>query len=267
MNVIERLSVEPSRRCSKGCAFCYNGSSPEGEGRWTRDALVRFGRSAAKAGAGVMSLGGGEPLEWPDVFDVLRALDGAIARTLTTSGLPLADPHVVDALVAARPEKVHVSIHAPENPREVARAIAQVTRLGDRGLRAGVNLLARRARRGDARRAADALHAAEFGNDRIVYLPMRGSDTPTPREVASVAGGPFQSMTCLTACGASPRFASIDADGRAAWCSYTRERRAMRAPTYEALVEALDGLGLAPCDGEGLVRLSSRAPRVASFLA
>lgn len=93
---------------------------------------------------------------------------------------------------------------------------------------------------------------------------MRGEETPTPNEVASVAGGRFQSMTCLRSCGRSPRFASIDAERRAAWCSYTRSRRALAALTYGALVEALDGLDLAPCDGPGLARLAPRALPVRS---
>ena len=253
MNV-ERVSVEPSRRCSKGCAFCYNGSNADADGAWTAADLVAFARSAAEGGVRVISFGGGEPLEWGSLFDVLRATDGVLARTLTTNGLPLDER--LDTLVAARPDKVHVSIHAPENPREVARVARQVDALAQRGIASGVNLLVRRSRVDDAARAARSLHDAGIENDRIVYLPMRGSDTPSPRDIARVAGGPFQSMTCLAACGKSPRFASVDAMRSAAWCSYTTTRRKLAAPTYASLVAALDGLGLAPCDGAGLVALS-----------
>lgn len=256
---VDRISVEPSRRCSKGCSFCYNGSNAVADGAWTAGDLVAFARSAAEGGVRAISFGGGEPLEWAPLFDVLRATDGVLARTLTTNGLPL-DEHL-DALVAARPEKVHVSIHAPENSREVARVVRQVLTLARRGIPSGVNLLVRRSRLDDATRAARSLHDAGIENDRIVYLPMRGSDTPSARDVARVAGGPFQSMTCLSACGKSPRFASIDAARRAAWCSYTTTRRALATPTFAALVEALDGLGLAPCDGAGLVALSLARPR------
>lgn len=263
MIALDRVSVEPSRRCSKGCSFCYNGSGPEGDGAWSPGELIGFAKDCAAHGVKAVSLGGGEPLEYDGVFDVIRALEGAVFRSLTTSGLPLADAPTLDALVAARPDKVHVSIHAPENPREVERVVAQVTELASRGVRSGVNLLVRRSRLDEARAAAGVLRAAGVGNERVVYLPMRGpgDDAPSDRDVASVAGGPFQSMTCLTGCGKSPRFASVAHDRTAAWCSYTQTRRALRAPTWAALVEALGGdggLGLKPCR-EGLVSLRRRA--------
>ena len=254
MSDLDRISVEPTRRCSKGCAFCYNGSGPDGAGEWTDTDLVALARSAAAAGVRALSLGGGEPLEWPPIFDVLRALDGVLFRSLTTNGLPLERDGVVGELVAARPDKVHVSIHAPENPREVARVVEQVAMLARLGIRSGVNLLVRRSRLSAAAATARTLAAAGIDHRRIVFLPMRGSDTPTAEEVARVAaGGPFQSMTCLRGCGKSARFASIAADRTAAWCSYTRTRRRLEAPTHAALVRALDGLGLEPCAGGALV--------------
>ncbi len=46
-----------------------------------------------------------------------------------------------------------------------------------------------------------------------------------PQEVAYVAGtDKFQSMSCLTQCGPSPRFVSIGWDKSVAWCSYTSSR-------------------------------------------
>lgn len=256
---IDRISVEVARFCSKGCSFCYNASSARESAAWPAAALVSFATSCAANGVRTISFGGGEPLEYAPMFDVLLALRGVVRRSLTTNGLPLEGASLFERLVDARPEKVHVSIHAPENPREVERAIALALGLEARGVRSGINLLVRRSRLREARRAAEALAARGLGNQRIVYLPMRGEDTPSPAEVARVAGGRFQSMTCLPRCGRSPRFASIDADGAAAFCSYTRSRRRLEAPTYEALVRALDGLGLEPCDGDGLVRVERLA--------
>src|SRR5882724_10092346 len=80
---------------------------------------------------------------------------------------------------------------------------------------------------------------------------MRGQDTPTPDEVGQVAGEGFQSMSCLMACGRSPRFCSIGWDRTVAWCSYTTTRRPLVELTYRALTAALDGLGLQFCGGTG----------------
>ncbi len=255
MTGLTRVSVEPSRRCSKACAFCYNGSGPDGDGDWSVAALVAFGADLAAHGVKALSLGGGEPLEWPGVFEALRALEGRLYRSLTTNGLPLLDAATLGRLVAARPDKVHVSIHDPRARGEVRRVAEAVHALEARGIASGVNLVVARSRLDAARAAVLALRAAGIDHDRVVLLPMRGDDTPTPEEVHAVAGGPFQSMTCLRGCGASPRFASVGADRTAAWCSYTRTRRRLASPTHAALLAALDGLGLAPCDGGQLVRL------------
>jgi hypothetical protein len=113
-----------------------------------------------------------------------------------------------------------------------------------------VNLLVRRSGLAAARGASLALERAGIGNDRVVYLPMRGHDTPAPAEVAGVAGGrPFQSMTCLGGCAKSPRFCSIAWDMTVAWCSYTTARRPLEHLSYRGLVAALDGLGLTFCGG------------------
>jgi hypothetical protein len=260
--VIDRVSVEPSRRCSKGCSFCYNGSNAEGEAGWTRDELVAFAVDCARNGVASISIGGGEPLEYPPLFDVLCALDGVIARTLTSNALVLdRDPAALDALVRARPDKVHVSIHAPENAREVERCAAVALALDARGVRAGINLLVRKSRLAEATSAFARLRALGFTPGHIVLLPARGdggADTPSPDEVARVARAddaraPFQAMSCLTGCSKSARFASVASDKTAAWCSYTRARRPLRALSFAALAEALDGLALDPCDN-GLVR-------------
>jgi hypothetical protein len=94
------------------------------------------------------------------------------------------------------------------------------------------------------------VRAAGIGHERIVYLPVRGQDTPTPAEIAEIAGGGrFQSMTCLAECGKSPRFCSIGWDRQAAWCSYTSSRRPIQELNHAGLVAALTGLGLEFCGG------------------
>lgn len=246
---LERVSIEVTNRCAKACWFCYNHSQPGGGTQWTVEELVSFVRDCAAHGVKAVSFGGGEPLQYEGLFDVFAQLRGVLFRSMTSNGL-LLTPEKLDRLAEAAPEKVHLSIHFPEREAEVERVIRQVGEIASRGIKSGVNLLVARSNLGAASRAAERLRAAGVGNDRIVYLPMRVQDTPTPKEVASVAGEkPFQSMTCLTGCGKSPRFCSVGWDKSVAWCSYTVTRRPLGPLTYQGLTEALDGLGLTFCGG------------------
>ena len=246
---VERLSIELTDRCSKACAFCYAGARPEGGRAWDPDRVVALVRDCARHGTRAVSFGGGEPLEYPHLFDVLAATRGVLFRSLTTNGLHLEG--ALEALSRAAPEKVHVSVHQPADPAEVNRAVRQVEALEARGIRGGVNLLVRRSGLPAARAAGAALRRAGVGPDRVVWLPMRPADTPSAAELAEAAGGPFQSATCITGCGPSPRFASLAVDGSVAPCSYTRSRAPLREPTHAALAEALAiaAASLAPCSG------------------
>lgn len=248
MSTLERISIELSTLCDKACAFCYSHSSPQGGPSWDLDALTSFAIDCASNGIRAISLGGGEPLQYPGLFELLAALQGHVFRSFTTNGLLLDER--LDQVVAAAPDKVHVSIHFPGSAPEVRRVVRQVCALQQRGIRSGVNLLVDRRQLEPAARAIHALRDAGIGLDRIVLLPMRGQHTPSPQQLAAVAGTQrFQSMTCLLACGRSPRFASIAADQTVAWCSYTSERRALPSLDHAGLLAALDGLGLVFCGG------------------
>lgn len=245
--VLDRISVELTNQCAKHCAFCYNHSGPEGATSWTADELVGLASDCAAHGVRALSLGGGEPLQVPELlFEVLDRLRGVCFRSFTSNGL-LLDGRM-DEVVAAAPDKVHLSVHFPDRPREVERVLRQVTALADRGVQSGVNLLVRRSGLEAATEASRALQDGGIGVERIVFLPMRGSDTPTPRELGQVAGTQrFQSMTCLLGCAASPRFASIGWDKQVAWCSYTTSRRPLPSLDHAGLLAALHGLDLATC--------------------
>ncbi|MGN6546781.1 MAG: radical SAM protein [Aureliella sp.] len=246
--VIERLSIELTNRCQKGCWFCYNHSGPAGATQWSADEVVAFASDCAEHGTRAVSFGGGEPLQYDGLWDVLDALRGRLFRSLTTNGLLL--DRAMDRLVEAAPDKVHVSIHFPHNEQEVARVIGQVLELASRGIRSGINMLVPRSRLAAAEQAARQIRQAGIANDRMVYLPMRGQDTPTPKQVFQVAGSqPFQSMSCLSACARSPRFCSIGWDKTVAWCSYTSARAPLKTLSHRGLVGALSGLELEFCGG------------------
>lgn len=241
---LDRLSIELTNTCSKACAFCYNHSQPTGSEQWTPDEVVHFVTDCVDHGVRAVSFGGGEPLQYDGLAEVLARLQGVCFRSFTTNGLLLD----VDAVAAMAPDKVHVSIHEVRRQPEVDRVIRQVQALAEAGVPSGVNLLVRRSELDEARVVARALGEAGIGPERIVYLPMRGGDTPTPRELGQVAGSPrFQSMTCLMGCAASPRFASIGWDKTVAWCSYTVTRLPLPTLDHAGLLATLRPLPLATC--------------------
>ncbi|MBP6631847.1 MAG: radical SAM protein [Kofleriaceae bacterium] len=246
MTELDRISLELTNRCGKACWFCYNASDPQSPTRWDPVEVVDFVTDCARNRIKAVSFGGGEPLEYPELFEVLTALRGLLFRSFTTNGLALDE--AMDSVVGSAPDKVHVSIHFPGNDAEVGRVIRQVGALHAAGIVSGINLLVRASQVADAMRCAARIRASGIGNDRIVYLPMRGSDTPTADDLGRVAGGvQFQSMSCLMACTRSPSFVSIGADRHAAWCSYTRSRQPLAHPTHAALVAVLADLGLEYC--------------------
>lgn len=245
---LERISIELTNQCPKACSFCYNHSGPRGATAWSPEELVAFVLDCAEHGIKAVSFGGGEPLIYEGLFDVLDALRGKLFRSMTTSGWRLTD--FLDRLAASHPDKVHVSIHFPQQAAEVAHVISLVLQLQAAGLRSGINLLVDRDQLAAATSAASQVRDAGIGNDRIVYLPMRGMRTPSPKQVAEVAGNlPFQSTSCLQACASSPRFCSISWDRQVAWCSYTSTRARLCELSYAGLIDALDGLGLKFCGG------------------
>ncbi len=256
---LERVSIELTNRCTKACWFCYNHSQPGGATQWTVDELLSFIRDLAAHGVKAVSFGGGEPLQYEGLFQILRQLDGVLFRSLTSNGL-LLHGDMLEQLVASRPDKVHLSIHFPDRAAEVERVIHQVHDLAQRGIKSGINLLVARSGLTAAAVAARRIRESGIGNERIVYLPMRGQDTPTPDEVGQVAGGQrFQSMSCLAECGKSPRFCSIGWDRMVAWCSYTTARAPLCTLNYAGLMAALEGLGLIFCGGSDGSGLSGRS--------
>lgn len=245
---MERISIELTDYCFKGCSFCYNGSNAKGSKFWAESDLIDFVQDCATNGLKAVSFGGGEPLQHPDLFSILTRLQGKLFRSLTTNGLLLEQN--LSQLVKAKPDKVHVSIHFPDDQAEVERVIDQVHQLQSAGIKSGINLLVARSWLEPARQAAARIHQSGIGNERIVYLPMRHADTPSPHDIATVAGGAnFQSMTCLTSCHKSERFCSVAVDQTVAWCSYTAARRKLVALNFAGLMAALRDLDLTFCGG------------------
>lgn len=95
----ELVDVKITDRCAHGCAFCYQGSTPEGE-----DAPLGRVKAVidALSAAGVfeMAIGGGEPTEHPDFPEILRyAADQDVTPNFTTfSDGWVGDERIVEAI-------------------------------------------------------------------------------------------------------------------------------------------------------------------------
>lgn len=240
--MIELLSIDLSNYCSKQCSFCYNHSTKDGNVMWKPDEVIVFASDCVQNGIKAVSLGGGEPFEYDGIFDIIDALYDKCYLSITTNGLPLLNNDVWENLMQHKPDKIHVTIHNPDNSHEVERVLNQIRLLQTTDIKPGVNLLV----------GADKVDAAQFvyaqltgiiNADQIIVIPQRFGNTPTPKQLASVAGGkPFQSQSCLLACKRPDNFASVSWDKKVNSCSYAPGKQDLKSLDYRGMKEALDNV-------------------------
>lgn len=249
---IEVVSIELTNLCSKACDWgtskCYNSSNPKGATLWVVDELAGFIKDLAENGVRAVSFGGGEPLQYREFWPLMEAVSRVpVFRSMTTNGLPLTEEKI--KRLAGYLDKVHVSIHFPDNEAEVTRVIGQVLALESAGLKSGINFLV--AGKTEIEQAAvRRIVEAGIGPERVVFLPMRmggAVDMVKFKAVAGVMGEKWQSMSCLLACKSSPRFASVGWDRRAGLCSYTVAKTLMKELTYAGMAEAIGQKELVYC--------------------
>lgn len=240
------VSIELTNACSKGnqCrAFgCYAKSVPDGATYWDPKILGDFVSDLAANGIEAVSFGGGEPLEYPRLGTLLEAIRGVrVFKSMTTNGQRLTP--VGATFLRPFIDKIHVSIHFPENWKEVTRVVMQVLGLEALGFKSGINFLVKGRNIEAEKKAVRYIRDAEIASDRVVFLPLRGPGIDVDHEVfkavANILSPKFQSTWCLTECKKSDRFVSIDWEGKVGWCSYTPAKTRMRDFTHAGMMEAL----------------------------
>lgn len=244
---IELLSIDLSNYCSKQCPFCYNHSTREGNTMWRPSEVISFASDCIRHGIKAVSLGGGEPFEYEGVFEVIRALYPQCYLSVTSNGLPLEDESMWQLLEQCKPDKIHITIHQPNNESEVRRVEELLPRIKAIGIKPGLNLLV----------GADRIEAAAnvfqrmkkmLDSDQIILVPQRFSNTPTPKQLASVAGGkPFQSPSCLLACKRPENFCSVSWDKKVNSCSFAPNKEPLETLDYAGLTSALGKIKWAKC--------------------
>ena len=236
---VEMLSIDVSNYCSKQCSFCYNRSTRQGQVEWSSEELVDFATDCVRHGVKAVSLGGGEPFEYEGIFKVIKALFPLCYLSVTSNGLPLLKPDVQEQLKQTKPDKIHLTIHHPDDASEVARCLQQTAFIRSLGIKPGINLLV----------GADAVEAARTAYrqlmqslqpDQIILVPQRYTNTPSPRDLASVTDDrPFQSPSCLLACRMPHDFASVSWDKKANRCSFAPGKVPLPSLDFAGLTAAL----------------------------
>ncbi len=237
--MIELLSIDLSNYCSKQCPFCYNHSRREGNTLWKPQEVIDFASDCIEHGVRAVSLGGGEPFEYDGVFEVIDALYPKCYLSVTSNGLPLENERIWGMLNVHKPDKIHFTIHQPENDVEVMRVERQVQQIASIGIKPGVNLLVGADKIEFAKKVYNQLIEI-LNNDQIILVPQRFSNTPSPKQLASVANGkPFQSPSCLLKCQRPANFCSVSWDKKVNSCSFAPNKVSLDTLDYAGLINAL----------------------------
>ena len=184
--MIELLSIDLSNYCSKQCSFCYNHSRKEGNIVWMTSEVIDFASDCIKHGVKAVSLGGGEPFEYEGVFEVIDALFPLCYLSVTSNGLPLEDEKVWRLLETHKPDKIHLTIHQPDNEREVARVERQLQHIDTLGIKPGLNLLVAAGKIAQAKAVYERLSKV-MSPEQIILVPQRFSNTPTSKTGCSIS--------------------------------------------------------------------------------
>ena len=246
--MIEQLSIDLSNYCSKQCSFCYNHSRKEGETQWLTEEVITFAKDCIAHGVKAISLGGGEPFEYDGILDIIDALYPLCYLTVTTNGLQFGDNKRVpwDTLAAHKPDKIHISIHNP-GTLEASMAVQECIMLKKLGIKPGCNLLVSKSKIDDCRSDYELISSV-LEADQIILVPMRFTDTPSPKELAFVAGGKaFQSPSCLLSCRQPQGFVSVSWDKKVNSCSYAGGKQPLLSLDYDGLVSALNTVEFKSC--------------------
>lgn len=258
--MIELLSIDLSNYCSKGCPFCYNHSTRTGNTMWQPSEVIQFASDCIKNGIKAVSLGGGEPFEYQGIFDVIDALYPQCYLSVTSNGMPLEDEHTWEQLRLHKPDKMHITIHNPDNAREVERVKGLLPRIAALDIKPGVNLLVGADKIEIAKSVYLQLTRNLITTNQVILVPQRFSNTPTAKQLAYVADGkPFQSPSCLLGCRRPMDFCSVSWDKKVNPCSFAPNKIPLKTLDYQGLIDGLNKVEWKSCETESPIRQTSPA--------
>ena len=245
--MIEQLSIDLTNYCTKQCPFCYNLSFKEGSTLWDPQEVINFAVDCINHGVKAISLGGGEPFEYPGIFKIIRALYPLCYLSITSNGLPLDNPEIKKELRQFKPDKIHLSIHYPDNNKEINRIERQIKLIESLDIKPGVNLLISKINIISAQKVYHRLKKI-MSEDQIILVPIRSQDIPLPHQLLNITEGkPFQSPLCLLGCRKPENFCSVSWDKKANWCSFAKDKKPLRDLSFKGLIQALSLIQFSSC--------------------
>ena len=103
----------------------------KGNTLWKPKEVIALAIDCVNNGIKAVSLGGGEPFEYDGIFQIIDAIQPLAYLSITTNGLPLLEKDVWQALLTHKPDKIHITIHNPDNDNEVQRVFEQIKNLSE----------------------------------------------------------------------------------------------------------------------------------------
>ena len=147
-----------------------------------------------------------------------------------------------------RPDKIHFTIHNPENEDDVNNALCFVNLLKRENIKAGINLLVSSDKIEEAKILTKRLIQLGISRKEIIFVPRKLSLQPTPEQILEVADNePFQAPSCLMACKPSERFCSISWDKKVNYCSYSPSKAKLQEISYKGIINALHSIDFKSC--------------------
>jgi MoaA/NifB/PqqE/SkfB family radical SAM enzyme len=245
---IQQIALDLTNACSKNCWFCYNHSHLGGDTLWKPEEVICFALDCFENGVEAFSLGGGEPFEYSGLFEIIDGIKDKLYTTVTSNGLNLEHQSFFDDFVKHLPDKIHISIHCPEQQEEVDRVIRMVRKLEDYPVKSGVNLLVSTKNLEESKKVLCQLEEEGIGRDRIILLPMKYQFSPTAEQMRDTAGGiPFQSPSCLLGCRRPAHYCSVTWNKKVSPCSYSPSKTDLMDLSFAGLMDALSRIEFQKC--------------------
>ena len=245
---LQRISIDLANRCSKACDFCYNRSFAEGKIEWQPQEVINLVKDCVKNGLQSVSLGGGEPFEYDGIFEIISALTPFVFVSVTSNGLPLKNSNVWDKLTKNKPDKIHLTIHNPENEEEICHTLCLINLLRQENIKSGINLLVSSDKIQKTKQLTQYLIKSRISQKDIIFVPRKFSLQPTPQQILEVANNePFQSPSCLIFCKPSERFCSLSWDKKVNFCSYSPSKAVLQEISHNGIINALYSINFKSC--------------------